>query len=230
MAGDGVLIVEDHRLLAEVLATALAARGVPATVVDPDQLDAIVGSVARGTLVLLDLRLGRGRDGGRAVRPLCARGAQVVVVTGTHDPVPLARALEDGALAVLDKRQPFDDLLGAIVAIRAGDTPPDDAGRRRLLLAAAARRAERESAALVLGRLSDREAEVLDELSAGHNAHDIAATAGVALTTVRSQIRSVLMKLGVTSQLQAVALAHDLRRRSEDPTSRPDPGPARPEP
>ena len=214
MAGDGILIVEDHRLLAQVVAAALAEHGITATVVDPDQLPTLIETVPTGTLVLLDLRLGDGREGGPAVGPMAARGAQVVVVTGTHDPVPLAQAYEDGAIAVLDKRQPFDDLLATIIAIQTGAGPQDDTTRRRILAAAAARRATREPAEHALDRLSQRETEVLDELCRGRSAQDIATTAGVALTTVRAQIRSVLTKLGVSSQLQAVALAHEVRRPS----------------
>ena len=214
MAGDGVLIVEDHRLLAQAMAAALAEHAIAAAVIDPDLLPILMDSVTKGTLVLLDLRLGNGRDGGRAVQPLCARGAQVVVVTGTHDPLPLARAYQDGAIAVLDKRQPFDDLLETIMTIRTGSLPRDDARRRRVLAAAAARRAEQLSTEHALDRLSEREAEVLEELCQGHSAQDIAGTAGVAITTVRAQIRSILTKLGVGSQLQAVALAHRARRPS----------------
>ena len=44
-------------------------------------------------------------------------------------------------------------------------------------------------------------------LAAGMPAATIAATAHVSEATVRTQIRAVLTKLEVTSQLQAVALA-----------------------
>ncbi len=45
----------------------------------------------------------------------------------------------------------------------------------------------------------------------GLNADEIAQSHFVAVTTVRSQIRSVLQKLGVRSQLAAVALADNHR-------------------
>jgi hypothetical protein len=45
----------------------------------------------------------------------------------------------------------------------------------------------------------------------GLNAEEIAQSHFVAVTTVRSQIRSVLQKLGVRSQLAAVALADNHR-------------------
>jgi DNA-binding CsgD family transcriptional regulator len=45
-------------------------------------------------------------------------------------------------------------------------------------------------------------------MASGHRASAIAAHFVVAVPTVRTQIRSVLLKLEVTSQLAAVALWH----------------------
>jgi DNA-binding NarL/FixJ family response regulator len=56
--------------------------------------------------------------------------------------------------------------------------------------------------------LSRREQEVLWALMHGVSAREIAKQSYVALPTVRSQIRAVLSKLGVSSQLAAVALAY----------------------
>ena len=56
-------------------------------------------------------------------------------------------------------------------------------------------------------RLTPREREVLAHLCQGHRAARIARLESVALSTIRAHIRSVLQKLGVNSQLQAVALA-----------------------
>jgi len=55
--------------------------------------------------------------------------------------------------------------------------------------------------------LTPREREVLSALAKGQRAEAIASESGVSSATVRSQIRSVLAKLGVNSQLEAVALA-----------------------
>jgi DNA-binding NarL/FixJ family response regulator len=57
-------------------------------------------------------------------------------------------------------------------------------------------------------QLTRREAETLQRLCEGGVASAIAEEWVVSLATVRSHIRSVLVKLGVSSQLEAVALAH----------------------
>ena len=55
--------------------------------------------------------------------------------------------------------------------------------------------------------LTPRECVVLTAMTQGQRAEAIAAVAVVSEATVRSQIRGVLAKLGVNSQLEAVALA-----------------------
>lgn len=211
MDSDSILIVEDHALLAQAVGAVLADHGVTTRLIDPAELDDVVATVAPGTVVLLDLRLGGGRDGGRAVGPLVERGARVIVVTGTSDPVALGQALQAGALTVVDKRQPFADLVANVLAVRAGDLPTACGRHHEILAAAAERKREQDAAGAVLERLTTRETEVLDQLCDGYSAQEIASSAGVSLTTVRAQIRSVLAKLGVRSQLQAVARAHQLR-------------------
>jgi len=55
--------------------------------------------------------------------------------------------------------------------------------------------------------LTVREQVVLAELMEGHRAVEIANTAFVSISTVRSQIKAIRNKLGVNSQLAAVAMA-----------------------
>ena len=57
-------------------------------------------------------------------------------------------------------------------------------------------------------RLTSSERRVLFYLTTGTSPADIALELVVSLATVRSHIRSILRKLGVRSQLAAVALAN----------------------
>ncbi len=56
--------------------------------------------------------------------------------------------------------------------------------------------------------LTRREQQVLAALMRGCSAREISKEAYVSLPTVRSHIRSILSKLGVSSQLGAVTLAY----------------------
>ena len=57
-------------------------------------------------------------------------------------------------------------------------------------------------------QLGQRESQVLAELVAGRQVRQIAAEGSVSEATVRTQVKSVLSKLGVGSQLAAVSMAH----------------------
>jgi len=57
-------------------------------------------------------------------------------------------------------------------------------------------------------RLTPKEREVLLALMRGKTAQQISRESFVSLPTVRSQIRSILVKLDVSSQLGAVVLAY----------------------
>ena len=69
-------------------------------------------------------------------------------------------------------------------------------------------RSRRHSQWRPLNLLTEREIETLRALCLGQSAGAIAEDWVVSIATVRSHIRSILMKFGVSSQLAAVALAH----------------------
>jgi two-component system nitrate/nitrite response regulator NarL len=183
-----IVIVDDHMMLAETIATALAFRGHEGVVVLEPTGSIVERITALGPeLVLLDLDLGAGGDGLALVGPLCAAGIRVAVVSAT---VPSA-ALEAGAVAVLDKAWPFARLLAEVERIVG---PPQ----------VVVHDAE-------LSSLTASEAAVLGDLLEGRVAAEIATARSVAVTTVRTHIRSILSKLGVQSQVAAVAVAQKAR-------------------
>ena len=79
--------------------------------------------------------------------------------------------------------------------------------RRSLLQATKAARAREAVLAEPFERLSSRETQVLQALADGRSVAEIARDWVVSEATVRTQVRAVLTKLGVTSQLAAVAAA-----------------------
>ena len=205
------VLVDDHRLLTQSLAMALELEGISCTIADLRDRDTLLNDVlalAPG-LVLLDLDLGPGiGDGSLLVAPLVEAGFRVLVVSASTDREQVCRALEAGAAGMLDKSAPFPQLLDAVLAAARGeDVMP--AGQR-LSLRDEVRRQRMEQATRLapFERLSGREAEVLRALGEGLSVGVIARTWFVSEATVRSQVRSVLTKLGVGSQLEAVAMAH----------------------
>lgn len=213
-----VLIVEDHELLAESLSFALRAEGFTVEVIPLISLDAIVDAarVLGPDLVLLDLDLGHIGSALPLVRPLSGLGADVLVVTGTTDEMRIAETLEAGAVGYVHKSRPFDELLGAVVEVANGRSPLHTSQRTELLLDLRRHRLERAEELEGFMRLTPREQAVLARLMEGGSAESIAKDEYITVATVRSHIRGILGKLGVNTQIGAVAAARRAGWSSED--------------
>lgn len=207
----GLVIVDDHAFVAESLAQALEERGLgPVIVLDPTE-DRLLERIAetRPRMCLVDLDLGKHRAHGLTlVEPITARGIPVVIFTGSDDEATLGECLERGATGVLRKGAGLTEIAGAVEGALAGEDLNSEAEKYRWLIAATSTRREEVTRLLPFRDLTNREAQVLAALSAGMSAESIATEGHVALATVRSQIRSILRKLGVHSQLGAVAMCH----------------------
>ena len=203
-----VLIVEDHRLVSQGLELGLRAEGFEVASTDgaPAALPALLARFAPD-VVLLDLYLADGLSGISLVPMLRAPGRTVIVLTAETEPTILARALEAGADAVLGKTVPFPQLIREIVAIPRGQSVEAGIRRSQVMHEARVAAQERSRRLAPFAALTPREEAVLSMLVDGILAADIAEASYVSLSTVRSQIRSILAKLGVGSQLAAVSLA-----------------------
>ncbi len=207
-----VLIVEDHELLTQLLVAAFRDGGIDdVTAPDPTELglEAVMALAqrTRPDVVLLDLHLGRAGTAMGHIRPLVAAGAAVLIMTATDDPAVLGECLEAGAAGIFSKVEPFETLVDQVRDAARGDAVISAAARDRLLAALRqARRTDLDAAELFEG-LTARERVVLAGLVRGTTAEQIAVDEHVTLATVRSQIQGVLRKLGVNSQLLAVAMA-----------------------
>jgi DNA-binding NarL/FixJ family response regulator len=206
------LIVDDHGVLADGLAMALQAEGLPAEVHVPRSPESVIEAVrtCEPHLVLLDLDLGMERGSGvDLVEPLRTLGPRVLVLTGSTDRIVHARCLEAGAVGVASKGDPFDQLLDAIRRAARGEPAMGRRRREELLEELRHDRAARSERLAPFERLTPKEASVLLALAEGRSADEIARSSYVSLPTVRTQIRGILVKLGVGSQLAAVGMAID---------------------
>lgn len=205
-----VVLVEDHHLLAQSLALALEASGVHVQCcpdVTPTAILRLVETIAPA-VVLLDLDLGREVGTSLPLIPtLRDLGTRVVMLTGVTDRVRLAECIEAGAAGIISKAEAFDRLVGDVHRLTDGSALLSAHEREELLSVLRRHRADDRQRLEPFARLTARETQVLAALMDGHSAEQIAAEAFVSLTTVRSQIRGLLTKLGVNSQLSAVATA-----------------------
>ena len=205
-----IVIVDDHPLLALALCAELERSGVDVEQLDPnpgpEKLLEMISSDPPDCAVL-DLGLPFPGGGSALIEPLTTREIRIVVLTGETDRRRLARSSAAGAQAVLSKTEALATIVDTILRVAAGeDVRPGQRGE----LAAEFRQlsAEQRQRQAPFDGLSPRERQVLAGLMGGHKPSVLAERNYVSVATVRSQVKSLLSKLGVSSQLEAVAMAH----------------------
>jgi DNA-binding NarL/FixJ family response regulator len=198
-----VLVVDDHLTFAELLSRALEAE--PDLSCVGHALTAEDGVTAARRLapdvVLMDLHL-PDRDGISATAELTAQDpdVKVLILTAHASPAEMTRAGGAGACGFLAKDGSLDDVLNALRTARRGS----------LILPAAVLAEFTKQSARPLGpesTLTPREREVLTLLGQGRDPRGIAKDLGVTLHTCRGYVKSILAKLNVHSQLEAVVVA-----------------------
>ena len=211
-----VAVVEDHVLFAESLSLALGLEGyvvrrpaVRPRATAPDLVAAVLRE--QPVIAIMDLDLGTRVSGADLVAPLTAAGVDVLIVTGSRDRAEWGRCLHDGAKAVVAKQAPLADILAAVRRLATGQQAMSRQRREQLIAAWRDEQQQTASARQRIALLTPRERAVLDELADGLRIQDIATADVVSQATVRTQVKSILSKLGVRSQLAAVLLLRDLR-------------------
>jgi two-component system, NarL family, nitrate/nitrite response regulator NarL len=209
-----IVIVEDHVLFAESLELALTVEGydvrragIPEREQSPGPLVTAVLR-QRPRIALLDLDLGRFGEGEQLIDPLARGGVNVVVVTASVDQARWGEAIRHGARKVLSKARPLNDILATVRRLNQGLQVMTPEEREQLLDAWTKQRAHLVELRDRLALLTHREREVLAHLMAGRTVREIAALGVVSEATVRTQVKAILAKLEVTSQLAAVGMAH----------------------
>ena len=207
-----VLVIDDHALLADGLCLELGRAGFETSTIAGPTREAIVAHTRQWqpTVALLDLHLGDevgcGLD---LVAALTGEGATVVVLTGATDQALLAACIEAGATGVVSKTDGLDRVRTTVERAVRGDRVLPLPRREELLAALFEQRRAERIRQEQFGQMTRRECEVLARLMRGQAAAAIAEASFVSLATIRTQIRSILQKLGVTSQLAAVAIAYE---------------------
>lgn len=217
-----VALVDDHRLFSASLSMALQTAGLdvlaPTLTSMTEVLEVLLD--AHPAVVMLDRDLGPLGSGEALISPLSEAGAWVIVVSGTLDEVVMGRCLAKGATTCVSKSDPFEDLLGVALSVMEGRKPLPDAERYRLIGEWRRWQASTNLTKAPFSQLTSREAAVLGKLMDGRSVKGIAEDDFVSEATVRSQVRGILGKLGVSSQLEAVAAA--LRAQWRPPSPRAD--------
>jgi len=201
------ILVAGSDLLADALASALETYGFATMNIPAGKPQIESGIDWRPDLVLIDARSLDLTSGTALIREFCRVGLQVCVIDAADNGDRSNAWVNAGTSALIDKSERFDQLFRTIALLlrrRILSQMVPKSSVAPALLPLDERRRERLE---LFATLTEREQVVLAELIEGHCAEDIANGAFVSISTVRSQIKAILQKLGVKSQLAAVAMA-----------------------
>jgi DNA-binding NarL/FixJ family response regulator len=205
-----VVLVDDHQMVLDGLQSMLRAHAsdieIVAVTTDPRAVLDIVAE-ARPDVVLVDVRM-QGVSGLELCTQLRAAvpSARVVLLTVYDDEQYLFEGLRAGASGYLTKQIVGEELVAQLRRVLAGEIVVDPSLAGRVALTAARLHKGEFWPGAALG-LSRRESEVLELMVQGNANKVIAARLVLGEETIKTHVRSIYRKLGVTDRSQAVAVA-----------------------
>lgn len=206
----GILLVDDHPLVREGVRMLLESQEDMQVVGESaDRANALAAARAqRPDLVLLDLDLGSD-DGLELLPELIAEhpDLRVLVFTGLRDTELHQRAMERGALGVVQKEQATSVLLAAIRKVHAGEAWIDRKVIASLLQDARRARQVRDPEERKIAELTAREREIVALVAQGNGTRQLGAKLGIAEKTIRNHLVSIYAKLGVSDRLELAIYA-----------------------
>jgi DNA-binding NarL/FixJ family response regulator len=206
VADDQVLLRGSLRLLVDSAPdlTAIGEAGTGAEAVE-------LATAEKPDVVLMDIRM-PGTDGIEATRQITAApetaATRILVLTTFDLDEYVFAALRAGASGFLLKDTPPGDLLAAIRVVAAGDALLSP-GVTRQLIGEFTRQPVPARPARDLGELTEREREVLTLIGLGLSNTEIAGRLYVSMSTTKTHIGRLLMKLGARDRAHLVIAAYE---------------------
>ncbi len=200
-----ILLADDHALFRDGLASLLLAWGheVVGSVADGSEAVDLVDRL-RPDLVLMDVRM-PAMSGLEATRRISQAHADVAIVmlTVSENEDDLFAAIKAGARGYLLKNLESAQLRAMLDAVGRGEAAISPATAARII----AELARPTAVATDQDRLTEREIEVLQLVTAGLRNKEIAARLGISENTAKFHLRNILEKLHAESRTELAARA-----------------------
>lgn len=197
-----ILIVEDHTVVSEGLASMLSTDEDLKLLRSRTSGEEAIEAVAAGGIdvILMDVSLAGNLTGIEATRLIkqSSPETKVLVLTMYTDPATVAEAIKAGADGYMSKGASRDSLLRAIWDVSEGKAVLDPGVTDGVFGRLGGRQA---------GALSDREVAVLQSLSNGNSTKDTASEMHLSEETIKTYLKQVFRKLQVRDRTEAVAEA-----------------------
>lgn len=200
-----ILIVDDHPIVRQGLATVLADEPDFRVIGEANSGETALREAERlrPDVVVLDFRL-PGMSGMDACRELVRRhpNIKIVILTCYSDQGNLTSALGSGAAGFVLKESQPSVYRQAVRTVSSGETFTDPQIAEKLLALATRRRRVKGPFGL-----SDRELCVLERLPRGMTNREIGHELGITEDTVKTHLRNVLRKMNAKDRAEAAAVA-----------------------
>lgn len=214
-----VLVVDDHALVRLGLMTLIDDQADMQVVGEAGSASEAVRKVEQlqPDIVLMDIRM-PGEGGIHATQQVTANfpKTHVIILTSFTEDELVLRAIQAGATGYVLKQADNEDLLRAIRAVSRGEALLDPATTARMLnkMRELSHKADRDA----FRDLSERELEVLVELTRGKTNAEIAAKLYLSEKTVRNHVSTILDKLQMNNrvELATYAVEHHIYDRIDE--------------
>jgi DNA-binding NarL/FixJ family response regulator len=198
-----VLIVDDHAVFSDALATILGSQPEIEVVGKGGSVREAIAAAheLQPDVVLLDVHMpdGSGIEAAAAIKKDRPQ-TQVVILTSDEEESVLRSAVQAGVTGYLSKHESAAQVVDAVRGAARGEALIAPYMLARLL-----RGLQKKDEPGPATPLTPRELEVLRELSLGHDNHAVAKTLKMSPNTVRTHVQNILSKLDVHSKLEAVS-------------------------
>ncbi len=195
-----ILIVDDHTVVCESLATLIDEQPDMQTVATAGEGEAAVNQAqqVQPDIILMDIDM-PGLDCFEACRRIseAAPDARLVFLSGYRRDSYIEKALKTRAWGYLLKWGSVDDLLGAIRRIHCGAVCVAPEVRARLVSRGSAVPGWDEKTRTRLSLLTARELEVLRHIAAGRTRREAAERMGLSEKTVAGHLHTIMTKLDI---------------------------------
>ena len=206
-----VLLVDDHPLVRDGIASLLRARGLEVVGEASDGLEALYKArLLRPDVILMDIRM-PGLNGLEATRLIKTElpEIKIVMLTVSDEDQDLFEAIKSGAEGYLLKSMHADEFFTLLESIERGEIPIPPSMASRILneFVRHGRRSSPPDNASDRESLTERETEVLQLVVQGFSNREIANTLTISENTVKFHLKNILAKLHARNRAEAVAYA-----------------------